>query len=66
MTAKWGGIEMTAKNSNASDQKVNWVCDSGVTIHRMGYNGRDKVTSKQGGCWRVKLMLRMSLVWRVL
>ena len=49
MTAKWGGIEMTAYDSSKSEEKVHWVYESGEMMHKPWYSGRDKVKSEQGG-----------------
>ena len=58
MTAKWGGIEMTAKDSGKNEVKVYWVRDSGAELHRPCFIGRENVNSEQGGVLEVEKCAR--------
>jgi len=58
MTAKWGGIEMTVKDSGKNEVKVYWVRDSGAELHRPCFSGRENVNSEQGGVLEVEKCAR--------
>ena len=54
MTAKWGGIVMTAEDSGKNDEKVHWICEGGATMHRLCFRERENVNPEPGGVLEVE------------